>query len=147
MARAARSSTARSARAACTANRVRVTRRGDIASGCHAPPTSKGPGWCRGPSTSYGGSIASALSVRRRCRRGGELVGLVVEVPRDLAELGLVGPAMVATEQQLAAGRHGHADVRLGAAAVAAVRRGKRRVRGKSSGHVALSSVLRLVPG
>jgi hypothetical protein len=55
-----------------------------------------------------------------------EALGLVEDLGIDLAQLGRVLAAMVATEEQLTAGRQGDAHVGLGAASVTAVCRGQR---------------------
>ena len=73
--------------------------------------------------------------------RSAELAGLVVDLQCDLGELGRVGLAVVAAEEEFAAGGEGDPYVGLGSAAVATVSCGQRF--GNGSAH----QVLTLSPG
>jgi hypothetical protein len=105
------------------------------------PEMPEGPGsrTIRGP-LRLGEVELSALRVRRRLRRVGELVGLVDERHGDLLELVTVLPRVVGAEQELATGLELYAEVGLSSATVAAVRGGERRARGNCSGHDGLIS-------
>jgi hypothetical protein len=70
-------------------------------------------------------SAESAL-LGDRSRRRRQLVGLVDEGSGDLTELLAVLAGVVGAEEELAPGLQLHAQVGLGAATVAAIRRGQR---------------------
>jgi hypothetical protein len=80
---------------------------------------------------------ASALDVRRDRRRVHELLGLVVDVDRDLAELVAVLTGVVGAEEELAARGKLHAKIGLSAAPVATVAGGQC-AGGNGCGHVCL---------
>ena len=89
----------------------------------------------------------SALGVGRASSGGGELVGLVDHVGRDLAELVAVLAGVVGAEEQLTAGLELHAKVGLGSATVTAIRGRQRRAGGNCSGHIGLISSSASVSG
>ena len=99
------------------------------------PGTTKAPDQGPGPQSRFFGLLMTRclllLGVGGRGRGGREPVALVLELKGHLAQLVLVGVAVVSTEQQLTAGGEGHADVGLGSATVASVISGQLRVRGK----------------
>jgi len=81
------------------------------------------------------------LGVRRRRGSVNQLVGLVDDIGRDLAELVAVLTSVVGAEQEFSAGLELHAKVGLGSATVAAVRSGERGgAGGNCSGHIGLIS-------
>ena len=100
------------------------------------PPTASPDGVARTagrrrPRTVRSGAVGRRVVGQRSVvgcdgRGVGELVGLVVHVDRDLAELVAVLAGVVGAEEQLAAGLELDAEVGLGSAAVAAVRGAQR---------------------
>src|SRR5437879_12409264 len=92
---------------------------------------------------SAGRSRLSALVARSGRLGGGKLVRLVVDLGGDGAQALFVLLAVVGTEEELAAGGEGDAEVGLRAAAVTAVERGElgggEEVWCQDSGHVAPS--------
>jgi hypothetical protein len=73
------------------------------------------------------------------CRLRRQLVGLVVDVRRDLLELVTVLASVVGTEEQFATGGEFYAEVGLGTTTVAAVLRGERGAGSNDSCHLGLS--------
>ncbi len=100
------------------------------------------------PALARRGREVSALFFGGGCRNGRQPLRLVLYLSGDLLEFRLELAAMVGAEEQFAAAEQYDAQVRLGAAAVAAIG-GRQRARGgQNSSHVASSLARRaVVPG
>jgi len=87
------------------------------------------------------GPVRSVFAVGCDGGRDGQLLGLVHDAGRDLAELVTVLAGVVGAEEQLTAGLELDPEVGLSPATVTAVRSAQRRgARGNCSGHIGLIS-------